>query len=55
MLHAINDIALSATKGAEAALDATMHLLSYAASNGEEGLPQRGPQRCPPIQGIPPF
>ena len=39
MLHATSDIALSATKGAEAALGATMHLLSYAASSpGAEAI-----------------
>ena len=30
MLHAINDISLSAAKGTEATLDATMYLLNYA-------------------------
>jgi hypothetical protein len=33
MLHAINDISLSASKGTEATLDATMYLLNYAHYN----------------------
>ena len=33
MLHAINDISLSAAKGTEATLDATMFLLNYAHTN----------------------
>ena len=33
MLHAINDISLSAAKGTEATLDATMYLLNYAHTN----------------------
>ena len=35
MLHAINDISLSATKGTEATLGATIHLLNYAATHPE--------------------
>lgn len=33
MLHALNDISISAAKGTEATLEATIHLLNYAASN----------------------
>ena len=33
MLHAINDISLSAAKGTDATLDATMYLLNYAHTN----------------------
>ena len=33
MLHAINDISLSASKGTAATLDATMYLLNYAHTN----------------------
>ena len=33
MLHAINDISLSTSKGTEATLDATTYLLNYAHSN----------------------
>ena len=33
MLHAINDISLSASKGTDATLDATMYLLNYAHTN----------------------
>jgi hypothetical protein len=33
MLHAINDISLSATKGTEATMDATIYLLNYASTH----------------------